>query len=76
MPNGSEEGRHLTFSQREGVAPLPEPMELGKLSMNFRVRAGRTITDKIEDDRDFVNNFYRQNSQNMPGILADFNSRY
>ncbi len=43
----SEDHSRLTFSQREGKAPLPEPMALKSLSKKFRIRLARTITDKI-----------------------------
>ena len=36
MDKGSKESRNLTFSQREGKAPLPEPLQAGKLTTKFR----------------------------------------
>ena len=38
MDKGSKEWRNLTFSQREDKAPLPEPLQAGKLTTKFRNR--------------------------------------
>ena len=38
MEKESKEWRKLTFSQREGKAPLPEPLQAGKLSKDFKNR--------------------------------------
>ncbi len=36
MEKESQEWREMTFSQREGEVPLPEPLQLEHLSINFR----------------------------------------
>ena len=39
MPDKQDrEWRKLTFSQREGKAPLPEPLQAGKLTEKFKIR--------------------------------------
>ena len=32
----TESNRHLTFSQRNGLAPIPQPLMLGEISDKFR----------------------------------------
>ena len=64
---------HLTFSQREGCAPLPEPMKLEHLSKNFRIRITRLITDQIRQDTySSVSDFYSSQHKHMSVILADY----
>ena len=48
MDKGSKEWRNLTFSQREGKAPLPEALQAGKLTKRFRNEAWRVCARSIE----------------------------
>lgn len=32
-----DNSRHLTFSQRNGLAPIPQPLRLGQISQKFRI---------------------------------------
>jgi len=41
--------RELTFSQREGKAPLPEALQIGQLSKAFRNEVWRVLYISIED---------------------------
>ncbi len=41
--------RNLTFSQREGKAPLPEALQTGKLTTKFRNRVWYVIANNIEE---------------------------
>ena len=63
---------HLTFSQREGKAQLPEPMKLEHLSTNFRVRIARLITDRIRQDTYPGTNVYELQRKHMSVIFADY----
>ena len=54
MDKGSKEWRNLTFSQREGKAPLPEPMETGKLTTRFRNEVWRVCARSIESCTSWV----------------------
>ncbi len=44
----SKEWRELTFSQREGKAPLPEPLQMGELTKKFRNKVWFVIGTSIE----------------------------
>ena len=69
----SDDHSHLTFSQREGRAPLPEPMALENLSKNFRIRVARIISDKIQSVAKFVLNGYCYRTRNdINAVLADY----
>ena len=49
MPNEQDkEWRNLTFSQREGKAPLPEPLQAGKLTEKFRNQVWYIIDSAIK----------------------------
>ncbi len=45
------ERRKLTFAQREGMAPLPEPLQVGALTKKFRNRIWHVI-DSIQGTKD------------------------
>ena len=49
MDEEVKEWRELTFSQREGKAPLPEPLQAGKLSKKFKLKAWRVIETHINN---------------------------
>jgi hypothetical protein len=44
----SKENAHLTFSQREGVAPLPAPLKLGELSKEARAYLWAVVYESLE----------------------------
>ena len=68
-----EDHGHLTFSQREGKAPLPEPMKLKHLSRKFRVRITRLITDQIQRESLTDRTYWAtDNLSNMNVILAEY----
>ena len=48
MDNGSKESRNLTFSQREGKAPLPEPLQTGELTEKFRNQVWRICAKNVD----------------------------
>ena len=66
MDKGSKEWRNLTFSQREGKAPLPEPLQAGKLTKKFRNRAWRVCAQSIENCAlyllEFENGYFEKNT--------------
>ena len=70
MPNECEESYYLTFSQRVGGVPLPEPMKLENLSKNFRCRVARVIRGKIQEITIFDDQ-YKQ--PYLKAIFADYN---
>ena len=49
---GNEEFYRLTFSQREGKAPLPEPMRLEHVSTDFRNLIWLAVDNAIEQEMD------------------------
>ena len=52
MTAGKEsEFYELTFSQREGKAPLPEPMKLGQIPQRFRQLVWQFIDNAIDDEK-------------------------
>ena len=64
---------HLTFSQREGKAQLPEPMKLEQLSRKFRIRIARLITDQIQNERLTASTYPSFiDLSNMNVMLADY----
>ena len=71
MSNRNDEDLKLTFSQRVGKAPLPEPMELEVLSENFRIRVWRLIADSIQDAA-WTYDIYESDGKNLSRVLADF----
>jgi len=48
-PGHSKEAMHLTFSQREGVAELPKPLQLGELSQEVRALMWAVIYDSLKN---------------------------
>lgn len=74
MSNGNSENLNLTFSERMGKVPLPEPMELEKLSENFRIQVWRLIADDIEHAA-LSKRVYAAGCENMARVLADFNCK-
>ena len=48
MDQGSKESRSLTFSQREGKAPLPEPLQTGELTAKFRNQVWRVCAKNVD----------------------------
>ena len=45
------EKRQLTFAQREGKAPLPEVLQVGKLSRNFRKNLWKVVETSISNSQ-------------------------
>ena len=53
---------HLTFSQRYGYEPLPEPMKLEEISSDLRREIWNVIREFLLEKRSFSGNYYfRQN---------------
>ena len=70
---GNEEFYRLTFSQREGIAPLPEPMRLGHVSRDFRNLVWFAI-DRVIKKELFTDWSYHQ-KVSMPHIVPDYTVR-
>ena len=51
--NRDEVSDHLTFSQRQGYEPLPEPMRLEELSLDLRREIWNTIRELLLEKRVF-----------------------
>ncbi len=49
MDKGGKEWRELTFSQREGKAPLPEALQSGELNEKFKLKVWTVIGTHISD---------------------------
>ena len=63
----------LTFSQREGQAPLPEPMQLDHIPHRFRQLAWRVISGEIHNSSNFdVNDPYFLEEPNIGSILRSY----
>ena len=63
----------LTFSQREGIASLPEPMRLEYLPHRFRQLAWRVIAGEIRDSSSFsIYDNYFLREPNIGSILRSY----
>ena len=77
MEKGSEEWRKLTFSQREGYVPLPEALQVGKLTKKFRNYAWFYIKGSINRGVFFDVGSYYFNIGDVEGMYwRDFISLY
>ncbi len=50
--NKGREWRELTFSQRDGKAPLPESLQVGQLTIQFKNRIWLVLATSINDNAD------------------------
>ena len=71
MTNKNEEFYKLTFSQREGKAPLPEPMKLESVPQRFRNLVWRAIGTEIEHLTDRLYGGYFE-SVGIPKIIESY----
>ena len=68
------ENLHLTFSQRVGAVPLPDPIKPEHLSRPFRIALARTFREEINGSRAYNSRYgetldeYRANN-NIEGML-------
>ena len=51
----TESNRHLTFSQRNGLAPIPQPLMLGEISDKFRKDLWDAFYSVITEDTENSN---------------------
>ena len=66
----NEEFYKLTFSQREGRAPLPEPMRLEYVSEDFRNLVWRAVDNAIKQA--IYNTYYYESDALMYHIVSDY----
>ena len=71
---GSEESYRLTFSQREGIAPLPEPMRLKHVSKDFRNLVWLAVDNAVGQEKITRGKYYKANSA-MRHIVLDYTVR-
>ena len=84
MGKGSKESRNLTFSQREGKASLPEPLQAGELAEKFRnqvwhvcvrnlggVTTFKSTQEYIWDNGKYWRNFYESYALDVLNIPYD-----
>ena len=67
----NEEFYKLTFSQREGKAPLPEPMRLEHVSKDFRNLVWLAIFKIIREESVSDRSYYYEDAS-MPHIVPDY----
>ena len=70
---GNEEFYKLTFSQREGKAPLPEPMRLKHISEDFRNLVWFAVDNVIRQGTDVYEEY--SDNASMPLIVLDYTVR-
>ena len=69
----NEEFYELTFSQREGRAPLPEPMRLEHISGDFRNLVWRAVDNAIKQKiYNSFNTYYYESNAPMYHIVPDY----
>ena len=73
----NEEFYKLTFSQREGKAPLPEPMRLEHVSKDFRILVWFAVDNAIKREMyDIMDDIYDdEETPSMPHIVSDYTVR-
>ncbi len=71
MINIDEEIYEFTFSQREGITPLPRPMELGSVTQTFRNLVWRAIDTEINSQSEFDFDFYTH-PEGIPEIIESY----
>ena len=72
-PENDDDFYKLTFSQREGKASLPEPMQLEYLPHRFRQLAWRVISGEIHNSSDFdLDDPYFLKEPNIGSILRSY----
>ncbi len=62
----------LTFSQREGKAPLPEPMRLEHIPQKFRQAAWLSIESEISETANFSYDSWSEDDNNMGVIIRSY----
>ncbi len=81
MDKGGKEWRGLTFSQREGKAPLPESLQAGELNKKFKLKVWEVIETHINNcTATFPDEIYfcaKEFDENVDGIFwKEFLSSY
>lgn len=71
MTKHTEEFSHLPFSQREGIVPLPDPLQLGELSDDLRRELADYYFYIVENNKDSYGSYFRINKVLMH-VIAEF----
>lgn len=69
-------GSQLSFSQAEGIVPLPQPLELGKLPRQVRVRIWDALHESLNKSMRETPDIFRQIKGSWKEILFDYHTEF